>query len=82
MQVESKSLTKFSLHLKITHKYRISFTKRPWRLFKVKALRERLLQGVSEKTGRLFEKKRMKFENFVIISFQITVNNNHYDKQL
>ena len=53
--------------------YRISSNKSLWRLFKAEAL-----EG-----GPYFKKRLgfifMKFESFVVASFQITVNDNHQD---
>ena len=44
---------------------------------------QRLLEGdVQNRETPISQKRRvihMKFRNFVIVSFQITVNNNHYD---
>ena len=72
MRVESKSLTKYSLdfHFKITHKYCIFSNKYTRRLFSVKAKGRHLLEE-----DDYLKKRRvihMKFENFVIVSFQIT----------
>ena len=61
-------------YFKFTHKYRISSN--------VVALKAVHIRGWRLKEGGTYFKKRrvihMKFENFVIISFQITINNNHY----
>ena len=68
MQVKSKSqnFPWFS----ISHKYRISSNKRLWRLFNVEALRGGAYYRAMFNIGRRL---------FVIVSLQITVNNNHYD---
>ena len=67
----------------MSHKYRISSSKHPRHLFNVEALRGGAYQRVAlERRRRLFEKRgviQMKFENFVTVSFQITLSSNYYD---
>ena len=83
--MKSKSLTKWflTLNLKSTHKYCISSGKHFQHLFNAKALRGGAInwKHLKEIDRGLLKKRRvipMKFENLVIVSFQITVNNDHY----
>ena len=71
MQVEPKCLTKCSLILilNLLGNNVFPLIKTPRRLFNVKALRRR------RKKARVIH---MKFEKFVIVFFQITVDNNRY----
>ena len=83
MQVESKSRTKFSLIFIETFLINtVSFNKHLHRLFNVKTLKGRNnSEGIAIRGRGLFSRRRsiqMKFENFVIVSFQI-IANNYYD---
>ena len=72
MQVESKSL--------ITKRFLIFILRL---LINTVALRGSVIKGYYLKEGGAYFPKRrvihMKFENFGTFSFQINVNNNHYD---
>ena len=70
-------------HFKITHKYCISSIKPPGAYLMSRLSGEALIGGRCLKEGCAGFKQRrviyMKFENFVIVSFQINVNDNHCD---
>ena len=82
MRVESKSITNCSLIFIL--RLLISLNNNLWCLSDVEVLRGSAYYRVAlEKRETLILEKRrvfhMKFENFVMASFEIIVNNNHYD---
>ena len=64
--------------------YRISSNKRPRHLFNSKDLGCGAYSSVALKEGGAYFKVRgiilMKFQNFIIFSFQITINNYHFER--
>ena len=65
---------------KFAHKYRISFNKRPQHLFNIEVFRGSAYLRVALKRG-WWRVIFIKFENFVIVVFKITVKNTHYDTE-
>ena len=69
-------------HFEIPHKDHIFSNKHPQHLFNIEGLKCGVYSKISLKRRRhLLNKKKsyIKFENFVTVSFQITVKKNYYD---